>query len=322
LPIEVRLDFLECCEKKLGRTGLCFRSLCGQVWLRKSNKQSTFSILNISISDNGLGPQNKFENLTSAVERLTALTHKFSGIEKLDETAWTAYLCEHDADVKGTFANDLLDEEERNKSVQWFCSKNFISMTLQLPLSEIELTTTGINSSLLRGTWWGGVSKVETFEVGGLTQFNLDVDGDWPYLIRGGNPDGTSCYFLACIAQSLNEPEFVRMWLLLGAIRESRSAMTSYATLLYDANQVAAGCHWLSRCVLRFGDDQCAFLLAMLLLNPSVKYDTGLAEALLCSCCRNGSPGRSSSSGGCTSTVHRASSPCPRKHNCCFRSRR
>jgi hypothetical protein len=193
-----------------------------------------------------LEPQNKFENLTSAVKRLATLTHKFSDSTKLDETAWAAYISEHGAAVTRQFTTDQLDEEEMKEWVNWLCSDNFISITLKLPLSEVEVTTTRINSQVLCGTWWGGISKIETFEMGGITQINLDVDGDWPFLIRGGNPDGTSCYFLACIALSLDERDFARMWLLQGAVQESRSAMTSYAALLFEAKQIASGCHWLS----------------------------------------------------------------------------
>jgi hypothetical protein len=235
-------------------------------------------------------PQNKIPNLNSVIERLAVQTHSSVSLTPLDETPWATFLAAHESEICYTYTFDMLDEENQKQPFTWLQSGTLVVVTIELPLSDITVTDTTIRSSILSGSWWTSVSNIETSEIGSFTQLELTVDSQWPYLIRGGRPDGLSCYFLAMIALGLKAPEMGEQWLRQGALLGNKLSLTSYAVHLFERHIWPQAFHFLCRAVLNFGDDMCGFLLAKLLIENDFHSDPPLAEYLLCRLCQNGFP--------------------------------
>jgi hypothetical protein len=231
-------------------------------------------------------PQNRVADVRAAVERLAVKTHGAVALAPLDESAWASFLLARESSIARVYSPAALGEEQQGQAVTWFQSGALIAVTIALPRSEIAATDAEVRCAALAGAWWGPVSGVEVSEAGELTQLALTVDSQWPYLVRGGAPDGLSCYVLALIALELKAPEMAELWLRHGALLGDRLALTSYAVHLFERQDWPQAFHFLCRAVLNFGDDMCGFLLAKLL----VESDAPLAECMLCRLCQNGFP--------------------------------
>lgn len=244
--------------------------------------------------DFDMTPQHRVENLSGELERIMASTHRHARIEPLDESSWLPFVTSHRSSVANTYGNDmLLEDDQRSPPFTWLQEGDRVVVTLQLSQSDVSVTAEGIDSSALRGRWWGAVSDVEAFDVGGITQITLSTAAGehWPYLVIGGSPDAASCYFLGLVALELKQFEFAEMWLARSSCLECHSALTSYVMTLYDQGRYAESCHWAARCVLRFHDQLCGFVLAKCLLEGrGVAQSPGIAEFMLCRLVLQGFP--------------------------------
>ena len=239
-----------------------------------------------------LTPQNRIQNLTAVLERLAGDTYKYAKIVKLDETEWLPYIESHRGDVEQVYNSDALDAEDKTQPVTWLQDGDLVAITIQEPVDSITVDHEKIKCSSLHGLWWGPVKDVSVTGVGDITQINLDVDCRWACLVRGGDPDAVSCYYLALVALELKEHRMCQMWLQHGAILGNHTCMKDYAMVLTDNRQWAEAIHWLVRCVMLFQDHRCGYSLASVLLNHENNFlqDPRLAEFMLCRLCLEGFP--------------------------------
>ncbi|KAH0791528.1 hypothetical protein GPJ56_004515 [Histomonas meleagridis] len=233
-----------------------------------------------------LTPQNKIQNLTAELERIVASTYPYAKIEKLDENEWSTMIESRKNEVKGVYGSDDLLEDDRKQSTTWIHDNNVMVITLQTSKSEITCNEESIESPVLKGKWWGKVSNLEVTEIcDDVVQitFETDPEENWPCLIKGGDPDAVSCYYLAYISLELKELLFCDMWLAHASVLGNHSALLSYVTYLYDAEKYEACNHFAARCILKFGDQICGFILAKNLIEGKGVYQSGsIGEFMLC----------------------------------------
>lgn len=244
--------------------------------------------------DYDIVPQNKIENLTSEIERIMTYTHKYAKIERLNEVTWLPFIQKEKSNVKNIYNNDMLiDEDKKNPPVTWIYENNKMFITLQAPKDDVQVTEERIDSPVLRGKWWGKVSDLEVLDVADIVQisFTTDEKENWPYLIIGDNPDGTSCYFLGLISLELHDPKFAEMWLARSSCLECHSAITSYVMTLFEQERYEECCHWASRCIIKFGDQLCGYILAKNLIDGrGVFKNPQIGEFMLCRLVLQGMP--------------------------------
>jgi TPR repeat protein len=233
-------------------------------------------------------PQNPIDNLDQLITRLAVKTHSSITLKRIDESAWSSFLSANESSLTGTYSPDRLDEANRSQPFNWSQSDKSITVTIQLPSSDITVDSTSISSSALQGTWWESPTNVEVIEKGDVTELFLTVNSRWPCLIRGGNPDGLSCYFLAEIALELKQPALCAEWLRQGATLENKVATVSYAMLLFDMKEFNAAFHFLCRAVAAYNDGMCGVVLSRMLIDGAVYADARIAEQLLYRLCANG----------------------------------
>jgi hypothetical protein len=229
-------------------------------------------------------PQNHIPDLEREIERLAAKSHSSIKLIQLDESSWLTFLAAHESSLTQTFTPDSLDEPDQIPPFNWTQSESIVTITIHLPASGITVDSTSISSSVLNGIWWTSPTNIEVTDNGDVTQVLLTVTSRWPYLVRGGSPDGLSCYFLAEIALVLKDAEWCVAWLSRGATFGNRQATVSYATQLFCMDDPQAF-HFLCRSVAAFSDPMCTLMLARILLREGAYYNPTLAEQLLYRLC-------------------------------------
>ena len=237
-------------------------------------------------------PQNKYKNLTGILEKIAAETHNAINIHKLDEGEWISFLLANpDAPFTRTFGPEDLNETENGKQdVSWIQNSNVIEVTLIAPMDEINCTIERIESPVLKGDWFGPVFNLEVHDLSmngsNLVQVVFEVDRKWPLLIKGGNPDAHSCFYisLAALDQSIFPvfEEFITHAALMGCY----TATKMLSLVLIDQQRNEAAVHFLARCAMLYNDELCTFLLAKKILNgEGIEQNAGLAEFILCRLC-------------------------------------
>jgi hypothetical protein len=233
-------------------------------------------------------PQNPVENLTAVLERLAVNTHKYVQLIPLNETKWTAFITSHLYDCPDDFNWQQNIPDVKVLPMKWFQDDSSITITLDVDSTEIEVDKERITSPSLKGHWWGSVSEIDITSLDKMTQIFLTLENPkrWPYLVRGGNPDGLSCYFLALICLRLGQSDFSLMWQRQGALLGNSFAIQAWAMSLVNFGQNHEAINWLCRSILQFGDHESAYVLAVLLLRKGEScYDPRLAEFLLVRLC-------------------------------------
>jgi TPR repeat protein len=260
-----------------------------------------------------LHPQTPIANLTSAIERLAAKARKSVDTTPPDESAWARVL-DAAPPLSTAYTLDQLDAAHQKQPVTWFQSGAMISVTLEAPLSAISVDQSSVSSAVLRGAWWGPVASVDATAVGDFTQLVLVVESQWPYLVRGGDPDALSCYFLALVALDLKALPLAEAWLRQSALLGSDVGLRAYAIHLFETvDSVPQAIYFLCQAVLKFRDDHAGFLLAKVLLENAWSADPVLAENLLCRLCSNGFPDALTLLGRLYLTGARGVAPSPAK---------
>jgi TPR repeat protein len=238
-----------------------------------------------------LTPETPIANVTEAIERLAAKARKLVDSTPPDEASWAQLLEQGETSLSTVYTADRLDPNHRKQPVSWFQSDMMVSIALEIPLSAITVDRSSIASPILKGAWWGPVASIETVDIGECTQLVLTVESEWPYLIRGGDPDGFSCYFLALIALDLRVLKMAEAWLRQSALLGSDVGLRGYTIHLFETvGNVPQGIYFLCQSVLKFHEDASGFFLARVLLDNPWSVDAVLAENLLCRLCANGYP--------------------------------
>lgn len=237
-------------------------------------------------------PQNKIKNLTGVFEKIAAETHNSINIHKLDESEWISFLTENpDAPFTRTFgSDDLNDNEEGKQDVSWIQNSNVIEITLITPMKDINCTTERIDSPVMKGEWYGPIFNLEVHDLSmnenNLVQIVFEVDRKWPLLIKGGNPDAHSCFYisLAALDQSVFTvfEEFITHAVIMGCY----TATKMLSLVMIDQQRYDAAVHLLTRCAMLYNDEFCMYQLAKRLLSgEGIEKDEGLAEFILCRLC-------------------------------------
>lgn len=238
-----------------------------------------------------LVPQTKFENLSAIYLKIAGQYHKYATIKPLDETEWLEFINKNLEAIDTPLELDNLNDNDQEQKVKWFQEDNFMSITIQAQRDDITCTEERITSPVINGLWWGPIKNLDIMEIGDIVQITFDTTFKWPYLIKGGNPDGLSCYFIALIALQLKELELCNMWLKQASMLAQKSAMRSYAMVLVDAKQYNEAIHWLARGCALNQDVICEFTLASFLLEGiGIEQNAPLAEFIFCRLCLQGLP--------------------------------
>ena len=238
-----------------------------------------------------LAPQNKFTNLTAILEKIMGQTYKSVNIHKLNEDPWFKFLSEHKEEVTQVHdIEDLNELDEGRENVHWLQNSNFIQITLSTNIDEIKADETKIESPVLRGQWWGTVKNMEITDLSGennpLVQIEFDVDCKWPLLIKGGNPDTFSSFFIAKSALDCNQFDIFEEYMLNAAVNGCYTAQKTMAFVMMDQKRFESCVHWLSRCILLHNDVFCTYLLCKKLLEgEGIEENAPLAEFMLCRLC-------------------------------------
>jgi hypothetical protein len=233
-------------------------------------------------------PSRPIANITEAITRLATKTEGSDDPSPVDEAEWSSVLSARASEITEIHTFDQIDQAAEKQPFSWYQMDSMIAITFELPVSEINVNDKGITSPLLRGTWWGPISNFQMSEVGPFSQLVLTVDSQWPYLIRGGDPDPLSCFILARIAAEIDALELMRSWLRKGALGGNRIAAAAYAAYLTEINALERCVNFLCKAIVNFHDDLCGFLLAKILVGDSEYADPVLAENILCRLWSNG----------------------------------
>ncbi|KAK8878199.1 hypothetical protein M9Y10_004964 [Tritrichomonas musculus] len=239
-----------------------------------------------------LTPQNQYSNLTGIFEKIAAETHNAIDIHKLNETEWEKFLSENpDAPFSRTFGSDDLNESESGRQdVSWIQNSNIIEVTLITPMDEIKCTDQRIDSPVLKGNWFGSVSNLEIHDLSmngnDLVQIDFEVDCKWPLLIKGGNPDAHSCFYISLAALDQSCFSIFEEFITHAAIMGCYTATKMLSLVMIDQKRDEAAVHLLSRCAMLYQDEFCTFLLAKKILKgEGITPNAGLAEFILCRLC-------------------------------------
>jgi len=237
--------------------------------------------------DLNLEPQNKIPSLIKALETLCVRTHSSIKIISIDGEMWENCLIENREKIQELKINDAcLLPLDKKASYKWNQQDGLVTVIIINPESEITADEDGIDSLNIKGKWWGKAKDVQISKFEGFIEISFYADEEWPVVIKGGNTDPLSAYYLANIALSIGLSEFAEYWLQVSSMGNSHSGMFSYAMLLMDKEKHTEAIHWHSRCIMNFGDHQAGYCLAYLLHKGNSEIKDGpLAEYILCRLC-------------------------------------
>lgn len=231
-------------------------------------------------------PQNQFQNLFSLYSGLRDESKKNVDFTEADEAEWLEYINEKlDSGIE-PIGYDALFYRDSRQPYKWMQEGNSVRIEYKHPLEGIIVTNEKIESSDLNGLWWGKVEEVKTSQNGENTLIELTVTYRWPILIKGGNPDALSAFFIGLVAYRLQITKFCEMWLKKAAIMEQKSAIHTYALMLIDQKKYQEASYWVIHSILTNSDDECGYEFANMLMNGlGIEKNARLAEYILCRLC-------------------------------------
>ncbi|OHT05668.1 hypothetical protein TRFO_05789 [Tritrichomonas foetus] len=266
-------------------------------------------------------PQNKISDFEAILKQINTETSPAVANIKLDESQWIDYLTqnhgndhenpnlsennsnendnnenEKSENVKpieftSTFGpNDLNDLEEKKQDVSWVQTSNFIQITLITPINTIKYDDKRIDSPVLSGEWFGKVMNMEINDLSNdgnsLVQLEFDVDCKWPLLIKYGNPDPLSAYYIAITALNQGQFQVFEHYLEYAAFHNVYTAQRTLVYVMLEQQKYEKCIHWITSCLLKFEDNMNLKLLAnRLLAGEGITKNEALAEYILCRLC-------------------------------------
>ena len=250
-------------------------------------------------------PQTKLENLSYCLERILMTTQSKWQPIKYDENKWFETIENHKKDIAdGLVINErYLTADNNEKKYTWKQTDDFIQIVLPnvneedvtINLESNSISAYGANKEypfpVLSGVFWDKVKSFSTIQLGEITQIELTLESTdaWPILIKGMNPDGLSCFYIATLANCFNDKDAVLFYLQKGALYQNHSSTLAYALTLLDADNKPAAVNFFARGALTFGDHTCAFCLSSLLISgDGIGPNPPVAEYMLCRLCKEG----------------------------------
>lgn len=232
-------------------------------------------------------PQNNFDDLGEIYRKIIDRNHKYIKLSKIDEIEWLSYINRNIQSYEGSITINDLNESDRNHPVQWINKQNKITITLKENKNRISISKERIDSPVLKGIWWGEVKDYTVDEKDELVKIALITTFNWPFLIKGGDPDPLSAYFLAIISLRLGNKVFYNKWLEYSSNLGQKSAIRSYSMILVNKKRYLEAVYWLAKSAYLNQDHICEYVLSILLLSgQGIEKNAPLAEFLLCRLCK------------------------------------
>ena len=251
-----------------------------------------------------LEPQTQIENLTHCLERILMTTQSAWKVIKFDEDNWYSKLEEHKQEFNSIVIDErVLTDDKNDIKYTWKQTDDYIQISLpnvdesavQFEKERNFISVYGTDPQyqfpVLAGVFYGKVESLQTTSLGGITQIELQLESSehWPLLIKGGQPDGLSAFYIASLASTIQYFDAVLFYLQKGAIYMNHSATLTYALTLLEGGQKEAAAHFFARGALHFGDHTCGFMLSCLLIDgDAIEPNPPVAEYILCRLCKEG----------------------------------
>ncbi|EAY10046.1 hypothetical protein TVAG_329330 [Trichomonas vaginalis G3] len=238
-------------------------------------------------------PQNKIQNLQKEIESIAAKTHSYITYRKIDEEKdWYPYVEDICRKMEYVCGPKFCLEDAKDITYKWTQTDNYFQIVMtDVPKESITIDEHHISSPKLSGDWLWPVKDITVDVVGSITQieFNTTENVQWPLLIKGGNPDGLSCFYLALVANQSQKQDIALYYMQRGTMANNHNCAMAYAlSLLEDASQEEC-VHWFARAVLNHADNTCGYLLSAALLDGrGIEPAPQLAEYILCRLCVEG----------------------------------
>lgn len=240
-------------------------------------------------------PQNKIPNLEKEIERIATQTHKHITYLKInDETDWYPFVDEICKSCDVICSPQYCVEDSKDILYKWTQTDNYIQIVINdVPKDQIEIDEKHISCSKISGDWLWPIHDINVEEIGSITQieFNTEDSTKWPLLIKGGQADGLSCFYISMIATQGKKNEVSSYYLQKGAMANHHSCTMAYALLVFEGATQEESVHWFARGVLNHADLTCGFCLCTSLIEGrGVEQNPRLAEYMLNRLCVEGFP--------------------------------
>ena len=235
-----------------------------------------------------LTPQNKYENLMGTLNDIAEGLEANIKLEAFNEDSWIEFVDKNLEKFDHSYGPDHLNENELHANdATWTQSDNQIMITLLTQKDKIKVDETGIECDVIKGKWWGPVKDIEVTSIGEedneITQITFSTTFTWPVLIKYGNPDAISAYYIALVALELERRDFFMMYLSYSAKNGCASSIRAYSLMCLESGRMEEAVYWNIQAINKFGDLLCGHVLAGLLAKgKGVKKDARLAEYILC----------------------------------------
>lgn len=236
-----------------------------------------------------LNPHKQYPNLTNTLAELAEKLRPQVRGEPFQEDQWLEFINQHLQDFSDTTfcEKDLQENEKRMHDATFSQTDNLITITLLTQDDKVAYDEQKIDSPVLKGLWWGPVTNIEKTIIGEgdnqVVQLCFNTEYHWPTLIKGGEPDCISAFYISLVAFKLQKIDFFRQYLFYSAQHKCSTAIRAYALILLDNERFPQAAFWNIQAILVSGDHLCAHVLAKQLLHGTgVDQDVLLAEFLLC----------------------------------------